>query len=415
MRKILIVNSHYYPEEPGGAEKSVRALAQTLTQAGHQVLVFATSSSGGASDRDGEIQVERIERPHLRSLLRFAPGPLRKLAWHYRDQFNSRAANEFRDCVARFQPDVVHTNNLPGLSVSLWQVASDLDIPVVHTLRDYYLLCPNTAMFKNDQNCPPARCSACVLLTKSRIQATQKVACVVGNSDYILREHTSRGLFSNAQKRVVFNAFKEVGQHAARRGRIDNRQIVFGFLGRVHPSKGVRELVSAVVELWREHPSICLKIAGAGEPEFIQELKRTAGEAPVAFEGVVDAVGFLKGIDFAVVPSMWAEPLARSAFEPQALGIPVIGAATGGTPEAIDHGQNGWLYDPLEPSGLLDGLRCAIECRDGDYAKRSEHALTKSRQFSQEHLLAGYEEAYLASIEYRSAISAGEEPKNVVA
>ena len=39
-------------------------------------------------------------------------------------------------------PDVVHTHNLTGVSTAIWEVCRRLDLPVFHSLHDYYLLCP---------------------------------------------------------------------------------------------------------------------------------------------------------------------------------------------------------------------------------------------------------------------------------
>src|SRR5919198_54913 len=44
------------------------------------------------------------------------------------------------------RPDVVHTHNLPGLSTAVWGAAAAAGARVVHTLHDYYLLCPRVTL-----------------------------------------------------------------------------------------------------------------------------------------------------------------------------------------------------------------------------------------------------------------------------
>ena len=40
------------------------------------------------------------------------------------------------------KPDVIHTNGLYDLSTIVWEAAYKKKIKIVHTLRDYHLLCP---------------------------------------------------------------------------------------------------------------------------------------------------------------------------------------------------------------------------------------------------------------------------------
>ena len=134
----------YPPEIVGGAEVSVALLAEALAQRGHQVVVVCLHRERGfvVGERDG-VRVYRVlidnfywpfENNRRRSVLR-------KLAWHLRDTWNQKAAHRFADILDEENPDVVHTNNLSGFSVSVWREARQRGIRIVHTLRDYSLLC----------------------------------------------------------------------------------------------------------------------------------------------------------------------------------------------------------------------------------------------------------------------------------
>ncbi|MGG7377432.1 glycosyltransferase, partial [Escherichia coli] len=62
----------------------------------------------------------------------------------------SRPTARVREAVAAARPDVVHTNNLPGVTTAIWEVSRQLGIPVVHTIHDYYLLCPRVTLQRRD-------------------------------------------------------------------------------------------------------------------------------------------------------------------------------------------------------------------------------------------------------------------------
>ena len=60
---------------------------------------------------------------------------MQKLLWHLQDGYNTRYSRDFAELIDGFQPDVVHTNNLTGISTELWEVARQKHVRTVHTLR----------------------------------------------------------------------------------------------------------------------------------------------------------------------------------------------------------------------------------------------------------------------------------------
>src|SRR5205823_5698835 len=55
------------------------------------------------------------------------------------------------------------------------------------------------------------------------------------------------------------------------------------------------------------------------------------------------------------------EPLARVLYEAGAQARPVVAYATGGLPEAIRHGETGWLVPRGDIGGLRECLRGILE------------------------------------------------------
>ena len=86
------------------------------------------------------------------------------------------------------RPDVFHTNGLAGFSVGVWSQARRRGIRVVHSLRDYYLMCPPSAMYRKGRNCERI-CARCLPFAAYRRRATQSVHAVSGVSDFILKRH----------------------------------------------------------------------------------------------------------------------------------------------------------------------------------------------------------------------------------
>ena len=87
-----------------------------------------------------------------------------------------------------------------------------------------------------------------------------------------------------------------------------------------------------------------------------------------------------------------AEAFGRVTVEALKSGRPVIGTRSGGTPELIADGENGFLFEPGKAQELASAMRrLAIE--PGLLAQMSENARTGTRD---RFTLEGYAEAFVA-------------------
>ncbi len=65
-----------------------------------------------------------------------------------------------------------------------------------------------------------------------------------------------------------------------------------------------------------------------------------------------------------LAPSVWEEPFSIVVLEGMGIGLPVIASNTGGTPEAIEDGDNGFLFT----GGSSRELAAIIDRLDADRA-----------------------------------------------
>lgn len=390
--RIAFLNSFYFPDEVGGAERSVRFLAESLARDGHDVMVICSGRARESAEVNG-VLVERLAVRNVYCPLDCAGrGRITKLAWHAIDSFNPLAAQGVKALLADFRADVLHSNTLSGFSVAIWGVAQRLGIPIVHTLRDYYLLCPNSAMFKRGQQCV-GRCGECRVLGWPRKLASGAVQAVVGNSDFILQRHLQAGLFSGAQSAVIYNAY---AAEDALEDRREEGVVTLGFIGRIAATKGVDVLLSALQSAVHLRECFRVLIAGSGDADYLEALKSRAAGLPVEFLGTVAPQAFYSRLDWCIVPSLWDEPLARVLFESFAHGVPVIGSRTGGTPELIEHGRNGFIYEANDVSGLKDLIERAVSMSASQWLGMREACRIESRRFLPPQVVANYLDQYEA-------------------
>lgn len=327
--RILYANSYYYPHQPGGAEVMMQAMAEGMLARGHHVSVVTTAEHDSKDEVNG-IPVYRLGlRNIFWKLPKDAKPAWQKLLWHGMDRDNVFMHKPIRQVLQTVRPDVLVSNNLPGMSIALWREAKALNIPIVHVLHDYYLMCPSVTMHKAGHNCESI-CGSCRAFRGPHAAMSNQVDAVVGVSKAILNAHLKHGVFEQTPiKRVIYNA-RDLPQPTARTPKTDEQQgkVVFGFIGAVTEVKGVEPLIHAFMEARRSCPDITLHIAGAGEEAFVNRLKAIAPDDVVRFMGRVDAIAFFRQIDVCIAPSQWHDPLPGVVFEALSQGVPVIGSST---------------------------------------------------------------------------------------
>jgi glycosyltransferase involved in cell wall biosynthesis len=128
-----------------------------------------------------------------------------------------------------------------------------------------------------------------------------------------------------------------------------------GLTGRIAEEKGWRVFLEAVSRL----PDVRAVLVGDG-PEG------EAARARATELGVADRVTFagfrsdindaINALDVLVLASTWAEPCAAVVQQAMALGKPVVGTDTGGTPEMVDRDRTGLIVPPGDAGALADAL-----------------------------------------------------------
>jgi glycosyltransferase involved in cell wall biosynthesis len=385
--KIALVNDKYIHHEGGGAQESVRILAESLAARGHQVSVWATTyrpDQGKTSEIHANVKVTflpiaNVYWPHGKR-----PSLLKPL-WHAIDAHNPIMAQRVGQLLDEEKPDILHTNILAGFSTAIWAEASRRNIPVVHTLRDYYLICPKGARFKDGGECA-SPCTSCRFYSMPKKHATRHVDAAVFISRHLSHDH----FVDSPVREVIHNSYKAAGTLPPK---TDAGGLKVGYLGRLFETKGIELLIEAI----RQTDSAHLYIAGKGSPGYVEGLHQLA-PTRTTFLGTVPPRSLFEKIDVLVVPSLWHEPFGRVAIEAMAWGIPVIASQRGGLPEIVQSGVNGWLFEPDEKDSLTRFLRSLNPetCRS-----MRDACLERSRAFLPEVITAQYEQLYARVLLYR--------------
>lgn len=397
--RILLQNSLFFPNVIGGAEVSTHVLGAELRRRGHRVDALATTGRRGSgrslqsrptADNLGVV----LEAPShgLYDLLgpQGVPGtaslPVRALH-HLGAVRSQRWLRLCRQALDATNPHIVHTNTLVGMTPVIWQAAAERGIPVVHTLRDYHLLCPRTTLLRStgrDCTSPPLPCR---LLARWKLALTATVAVVTAPSRFVLERHLQAGGFPAARAEVVPNAAEEPPAQAP--DRRERARVTGLYLGQLDRHKGVLELIAALQGILADgrDENLDFAFAGAGPcgPAVQEFCRRSGGRA--SWLGVVRGrrkQEALAQADFVVVPSIWQDNFPRALLDAFAWGLPVIASRRGGIPEVVGDGVQGLLIEPCARD-LAAALRLyardpRLRLTHGEAARRRAADFTLSAQ-----------------------------------
>lgn len=173
------------------------------------------------------------------------------------------------------------------------------------------------------------------------------------------------GIDLTGWRRPDSDADREFARRVAIENGIDPDRPAVVFVGRITRQKGLPYLLRAAEAL---PPEVQLVLcAGAPDtPQIMAEVTGLVEQLRTQRDGVVwiermlprdELVSVLATGTVFACPSVY-EPLGIVNLEAMAVGLPVVGTATGGIPEVVDEGTTGWLV-PIEQ--VRDGTGTPVD------------------------------------------------------
>jgi spore coat protein SA len=198
-------------------------------------------------------------------------------------------------------------------------------------------------------------------------------------SEYLRNTFAGKSPSLASKTRVVLNGVNM--NLFSPREELRELQTIF-FVGRLHPEKGVLQLVQAFARVLEIHPKAKLVIGGSTGfgahdlTSYVLEVEELASSIVKHHPGSVQFTGYLhhdrdlpawfeKATIF-TCPSIFQEPFGLVNAEAMACGKPVIGSRRGGIPEVL--GETGVLIDPEDIAGFADAM-CLL-LGDPDYSAK---------------------------------------------
>lgn len=363
--RILLANKFYYRR--GGDCVYTLSIEQLLRSKGHEVAIFSMRHPKNAPCAQDRYFVDYIDFAELnrRKTLRGIGQVLS------RSIYSLHARRQIRKLITDFKPDVAHLQNIHSyLTPSIVDELSRARIPIVWTMHDYKLICPEDSFLSNGRICEECKggrfyrctinrckknsCAASLMASAEAyvhqfLRLPQKVFRFVSPSRFLRDKFIEFGWDAN-QIRFIRNFLPDLPTaHTRGKG--------YGlYLGTLLPTKGVRTLLDALSVI----PDMPFHILGDGsERAGLEKTAHELGLRKVTFRGFLtgdELEDEMAGADFGVVPSEWYENCPYSVMELMARGKPIIASRIGGLPELVKADKTGLLFEPHDATTLADHM-----------------------------------------------------------
>lgn len=339
--KILVVHNAY--QHKGGEDTVMEAEVALLRSRGHTVELFSRHNDAIAS--------------------------MSKVAAAANTIWSGSVAADFEGALRTFQPDVVHVHNtFPLISPAIYWVAARLQVPVLQTLHNFRLMCPQAMFLREGKVCEdclgklPWRGAARGCYRGSVLQSTVLAGMVT--------VHRAMGTWQNKVTRYIAlnefcrGKFIEGGLPAERIAIKPNfvdfeppaptQRHGFLFVGRLSSEKGIDVLVEAQQRV----AGSALRVAGTGpEAHLLQGVSGLTALGALQMEQVRQEMSAAVAL---VLPSIWYETFGMVAVEAFASGTPVIASNIGVLPNLVKDGETGLLFDPGNAEDLAQKMQWAL-------------------------------------------------------
>jgi len=152
--------------------------------------------------------------------------------------------------------------------------------------------------------------------------------------------------------------------------KMDENNIIFGFIGGIGYYKGVHQLVEAFTMLPDAYKQkTFLKLYGKYDENYLSTIKETILKKEAYSEHVIfygrysqnEIEKITNSIDIMVLPSLCADTAPQTIFESFSCQIPIIAPKIGGFPDFIKDDINGLIYNSGSVESLKDKLIYIID------------------------------------------------------
>lgn len=365
--KILMVNKFLYPR--GGCETYMLNLAEELKAKGHEVEYFGMYDESNTVGNHLDLYTTNMD---------FHTSKIEKLFYPFKIIYSFEAKRKLGRLLDSFKPDIVHMNNINfQLTPSIIYAVKKRNIPLVQTVHDYQMICPNHLLYSFNETKPCERCIngskfncfkySCIHGSKvksllgsieailySVLKTYKKVDLYVCPSRFLESKLLNKSNIYNGRTFAIHNFIEKKPMPKT----TGEEKPYIAFASRLSKEKGISLLSEAAKLL----PQYRFAIAGTGPDD--ECLKDIPNIELKGFLGGDELISFIAKSKVMVLPSVWYENCPLNILETHSFGVPVITMNSGGMAELVEDGKTGLLVNEPTPEALAKAIEKCFEDED---------------------------------------------------
>lgn len=248
-------------------------------------------------------------------------------------------------------------------------------------------------------------------LLKCILRLTRRFAeGVVANSQAVKTVTIAAEGFRKEDIHVIYNGFPDAPKSTPVKSRQvtelkrlrEEGHLLMGLVANIRPIKRIEDAVSCLALLREVVPNLSLVVIGAGDGgDLIRKAKDQGVADRLHLLGSSDDVpGCLGFLDIGILCSE-SEGFSNAIVEYKRAGLPVVCSEVGGNPEAITHGEDGFVY-PLGNAELFaDAVRVLA---DDPLLRKAMGGLAQQnavREFGMAKMVEAHQSLYLSVLARR--------------
>jgi glycosyltransferase involved in cell wall biosynthesis len=392
--KVLILSDYAFTK--GGAERVAISSAVGLSKKGYEVVFF--SAVGPIDDELLKAGLKDVICLDQKDIL---DNPHRFIAM-ISGIYNWRATGALKKLFSVWIPDIVHVHGVSkALSWAPINTIYSYKIPIIYTLHDYGLVCPNLGIYDfragavcehykpgHKLRCLTVNCDKRSYLqklwrwirfsiVKNIFKVNKKVSGYVAVSRFIA-ELAGKYLAGKKPVRIIYNPI-EIDQMQKVKCRVtDKKRTEFLYVGRLSAEKGIDLLLDAISEV-----DAGLTIIGDGElMDMCRDYASRLGNKKIKILGYRDKKEVftkMRNSSALILPSRCMEPAPLVLAEASYNCLPSIVADHGGLVEFIKDRVNGLHFKAGSKESLIDSMKKFIKnlALSGRMGKKAREIICK--------------------------------------
>lgn len=382
--KVLMVNKFLYPN--GGSETYCFSLGRELMNRVHEVEYFGMEHEKNIVGNKLNIKISNVN---------FKKTSIKSIFYPLKIIYSFESKRKIKKLIESFKPDIIHLNNFNfQITPSILYEIKKHNIPVIMTLHDFQLICPNHMLYIEESNricesCKGKKYFECIrnkCLHNSKFKSflaafesflyhklkvyDKYIDYFISPSLFLKKKFIEFG--ENESKIFVLHNFISTNSSV-----IATKENYVLYFGRLSIQKGFKTLIQTMKRL----PDINFVVAGDGVLK--DELSGMNNVEYVGFKNGLDLQKLISEALFSIIPSECYDNCPMAVLESQVLGTPVIGSNIGGIPELIDNNVDGLLFEPGDVNDLTSKIMNLYSNRDRLF-EFSRRCVEKAKNFSVE-------------------------------